>query len=144
MLGYGTISFTEKSTVQRVLNAAMQKHGLLRVPFATTLVDPEAIACASMADCKRAFRTSPSLRDSVAANAPLAPSTKKEASHDYFFVKVERSESPYPSAMRHKHTKPDSALMRRFDGFAGGWAQRAAEYAREDRKYLKEMRTRRP
>lgn len=134
LLGYGTITFTDHSSVQRVLQAAMQRHGLLRIPFAAPPADPEAISYASLADCERASTTSPSLRDSVAMNAPLAPSTKDDA-QDYFFVTVERSERP----LYKKPSRPPASRPGGFDGFAGGWAQNVQKYAHQDKESAKSL-----
>ena len=76
LLGYGTVTFADAKSVPRVLQAAAQQHGRLRIPFSTQLEDPESIAYASLAECDRALTVSPSLRDSVAMHAPLAPSAK--------------------------------------------------------------------
>lgn len=136
MLGYGTITFADPESVTRVLQAAKTRHGILRIPYAAPLRDPQAIAYASMDDSARAFMTSPSVRDSVAAAAPMAPHTDTSPAYDHFFVTVERSERPprpaKPPAPATEKLNLD--LLREFDGFAGGLAQRAAAYAREDRK----------
>lgn len=124
LLGYGTVTFADAKSVPRVLQAAAQQHGRLRIPFSTQLEDPESIAYASLAECDRALTASPSLRDSVAMHAPLAPSAKN-TSYDCFYVKVERSEKPFPQAPMRRPTP----LVRKFDGFSGQWAERVAYWA---------------
>ncbi|SHO79842.1 Hypothetical protein MSYG_4193 [Malassezia sympodialis ATCC 42132] len=142
LLGYGTITFKQAESVQRVLHAVDQRHGLLRIPYGAPLEDPNAIACASLADSARAFLTSPSIRDNVATSAPLAPGTKSQIPCDHLLVTVERSVRDLRA--RSPQARAEPSLMEQFDGFAGGLAQRAAHYAREDRRRERHGKRKRP
>lgn len=132
LLGYGTITFKNAESVQRVLQAVEQRRGLLRIPYGAPLEDPDAIACASLTDSERAFLASPSIRDTVATSAPLAPGTKSQAQCDHLLVTVERSQRTLRA--RSPQARVDPSLVEQFDGFAGGLAQRIAHYIREDRR----------
>lgn len=142
LLGYGTLTFQHAESVQRVLQAVDQRHGLLRIPYGVPLEDPEAIACTSLADSARAFLASPSIRDTVATSAPLAPGTKSPIPCDHLLVTVERSERALRA--RSPQARADPSLLEQFDGFAGGLAERAAHYAREDRRRERQGKRKRP
>ena len=65
LLGYGTITFADAGSVARVLQAAHQARGMLRIPYAAPPRDPAAIAYASLADSARALATAPPARRAI-------------------------------------------------------------------------------
>ena len=90
LLGWGEITFRDPRSVQRILQAAHNDRGVLRVPYAAPSKDPSAIAYTEWADVERACETRASLRDAVSQQAPLAQRAQWPLSPDHFFVKVER------------------------------------------------------
>lgn len=136
LLGYGTVTFADPNSVARVLQAAKLRHGRLRVPFAAEVREPSAIALTSLEDCTRAYQTTPSIRQAVETVAPLAREATTGRAKDYFYVVVERQEVP-PRPITGPVPRPNLALLKQFDGFAGGLAHRAAQYAHEDWKRVK-------
>lgn len=133
LLGYGTITFADAGSVARVLQAAHQARGMLRIPYAAPPRDPAAIAYASLADSARALATAPSVRETVTKHAPLAAGVRSTArpddAPDCFYVTVERSEAPAPPASR----AIDVRQLQAFGGFSDALARDAARYAREDK-----------
>lgn len=115
LLGYGTLTFLEKESATRMLHAAHERNGILKIPYKSRPENLDAIAYMSLADAKRAWRTAPSVLDTVTASAPLASGARGE-SRDYFLVKVERQkERP---TLRKKASRLRTVLGT-FEGFSG-------------------------
>ncbi|WFD03868.1 hypothetical protein MOBT1_002564 [Malassezia obtusa] len=114
LLGYGTITFRDKDSVTRMLHAAHERNGVLRIPYASRPERPDEIAYTSLADARRAWATGPSVLDAVHASAPLASGARGE-SRDHFFVKVERQKERAPPRKKPSRMRE---LLSKFGGFA--------------------------
>lgn len=114
LLGYGTITFQDPESVTRMLHAAHERNGMLRIPYASRIRDPQAISYTSLEDAERAWATAPSVLDAVHASSPLAPGARSDA-RDYFFVKVERQKDRREPPLNVSRMRE---LMHRFGGFA--------------------------
>lgn len=113
MLGYGSLLFRDADGAERMLKAAHQKHGRIRIPYSARPEDE--IAYATLHDAERAWKTAPSVRDVVREAAPLA-SGARGGDQDYFLVKAERQRAPDAPGPRARSAQ---SLLSRWGGFSG-------------------------
>lgn len=118
LLGYGTITFQDEQSSARILHAAHERHGVLRIPYAALPEDPEPIAYTSLEEARRAYNTTRSLRDTVKETAPLASSVRHSDRQDHFLVKVERQARPPRTLPR----PSPRGLLATWGGFGGTMA----------------------
>ncbi|WFD41074.1 uncharacterized protein MJAP1_004067 [Malassezia japonica] len=119
--GYGSLLFRDADGAERMLKAAHQKHGRIRIPYSARPEDN--IAYATLHDAERAWKTAPSVRDVVREAAPLA-SGARGGDQDYFLVKAERQRAPDAPDAQGPRARSAQSLLSRWGGFSGALGEK--------------------